>query len=204
MLNAWILKFGFFSIILTFTLLFYSENSYSEIYKWVDEKGEVHFTDNPADIPSKYFNQVEGIKEKAVQKSPQLENKKDAVKKPSIQKEEGMPEKEDISPNDPGAIKLVGDVKEEPDRKRNQIAYSGSVKNVSNSELTNIEMFFTVRIKDGTDENITLLINGKNGEGILESEEIGNFTVQPKAPYSSISGYGYNFKWKFSTKAATQ
>jgi hypothetical protein len=204
MLNAWILKFGFFSTILTFTLLFYSENSYSEIYKWVDEKGEVHFTDNPADIPSKYFNQVEGIKEKTIQKSPQLENKKDAVKKPSIQKEEEMPAKEDISPNDPGAIKLVDDVKEEPDRKRNQIVYSGSVKNVSNSELTNVEMFFTVRVKDGTDENITLLIKGKKGEGILESGEIGNFTVQPKAPYSSISGYGYNFKWKFSTKAATQ
>src|SRR3989304_4402342 len=187
MLNAWILKFGFFSTILTFTLLFYSENSYSEIYKWVDEKGEVHFTDNPADIPSKYFNQVEGIKEKAVQKSPQLENKKDAVKKPSIQKEEG------VSPNDPGAIKLVGDVKEEPDRKRNQIAYSGSVKNVSNSELTNIEMFFTVRVKDGTDENITLLINGKSG---CPCRVTGRRTASPilsELPKWSSSGYGYNF-----------
>ncbi|MEK6545924.1 MAG: DUF4124 domain-containing protein, partial [Nitrospinota bacterium] len=59
MLNAWILKFGFFSTILTFTLLFYSENSYSEIYKWVDENGIVHFSDDLKKIPEEYRGRVE-------------------------------------------------------------------------------------------------------------------------------------------------
>jgi hypothetical protein len=37
-----------------FGLLFISQLSYAETYKWVDEKGTVHFTDDPATIPEKY------------------------------------------------------------------------------------------------------------------------------------------------------
>jgi hypothetical protein len=37
-----------------FGLSFISQPSYAEIYKWVDEKGTVHFTEDPATIPEKY------------------------------------------------------------------------------------------------------------------------------------------------------
>jgi hypothetical protein len=36
------------------SLLFISQSSHAEIYKWVDEKGTVHFTEDPATIPEKY------------------------------------------------------------------------------------------------------------------------------------------------------
>lgn len=36
------------------SLLFISQLSHAEIYKWVDEKGTVHFTEDPATIPEKY------------------------------------------------------------------------------------------------------------------------------------------------------
>ena len=37
-----------------FGVLFISQLSHAEIYKWVDEKGAVHLTDDPATIPEKY------------------------------------------------------------------------------------------------------------------------------------------------------
>jgi len=37
-----------------FDLLFIFQSSHAEIYKWVDEKGTVNFTEDPATIPEKY------------------------------------------------------------------------------------------------------------------------------------------------------
>ena len=37
-----------------FSLLFISQSSHAEIYKWVDEKGTVNFTEDPETIPEKY------------------------------------------------------------------------------------------------------------------------------------------------------
>jgi hypothetical protein len=42
-----------------FGLLLISQSSHAEIYKWVDEKGTVHFTEDPATIPEKYREKVE-------------------------------------------------------------------------------------------------------------------------------------------------
>ncbi|OGP55387.1 MAG: hypothetical protein A2162_11755, partial [Deltaproteobacteria bacterium RBG_13_52_11b] len=36
--------------------------SYGEMYKWVDEKGTVHFTDDPSSIPEKYRTDAESRK----------------------------------------------------------------------------------------------------------------------------------------------
>jgi len=41
-----------------FSLLFISQLSHAEIYKWVDEKGTVHFTEDPATIPEKYWDKA--------------------------------------------------------------------------------------------------------------------------------------------------
>ena len=44
---------------LTIGLLMIPFLVYAEIYKWVDEKGTVHFTDDHSTIPEKYGQQVE-------------------------------------------------------------------------------------------------------------------------------------------------
>ena len=48
--------------------LFSTEFSFAEVYKWVDEKGVVHFTDDIIQIPEKYRIEVErlGISEDRV------------------------------------------------------------------------------------------------------------------------------------------
>ncbi len=61
----------------------------------------------------------------------------------------------------------------------------------------NVEIFFTIKGKDGKEENISSLIKGKKGDGILEPAEIAAFTIQPSTPFSLVTGYKYNFKWKF-------
>jgi len=41
--------------------LFSAEFSFAEVYKWVDEKGVVHFTDDFIQIPEKYRPQIERL-----------------------------------------------------------------------------------------------------------------------------------------------
>ena len=43
-----------------FGLLLYSQLAHAGIYKWVDEKGTVYFTEDPATIPEKYREKTEG------------------------------------------------------------------------------------------------------------------------------------------------
>jgi hypothetical protein len=44
---------------LTISLLMIPILAHTEVYKWVDEKGTVHFTDDNSRIPEKYGKQVE-------------------------------------------------------------------------------------------------------------------------------------------------
>jgi hypothetical protein len=37
--------------------------AHAKIYKWVDEKGKVHFTDNPSKIPKKQGSKIKILKE---------------------------------------------------------------------------------------------------------------------------------------------
>lgn len=48
------------SVIILF-ILFISEISFAEVYKWVDEKGAVHFTDDMMQVPEKYRPKAEEI-----------------------------------------------------------------------------------------------------------------------------------------------
>jgi hypothetical protein len=45
------------TVIMLVSLLI-SQLSYAETYKWVDEKGTVHFTEDPATIPEKYWDKA--------------------------------------------------------------------------------------------------------------------------------------------------
>jgi len=46
-------------ILLIIMLAMFVPSSYGEMYKWVDEKGTVHFTDDPSSIPEKYRQDAE-------------------------------------------------------------------------------------------------------------------------------------------------
>ncbi|MFB3884315.1 MAG: DUF4124 domain-containing protein [Thermodesulfobacteriota bacterium] len=48
-------------ILFIFLILSLAEFSYGEVYKWVDEKGGVHFTDDFIQIPEKYRPKVERL-----------------------------------------------------------------------------------------------------------------------------------------------
>lgn len=54
-----------FIILFVLLLIFFVPHSYGEMYKWVDEKGVVHFTDDLSKIPEKYRPDAE------IRKSPQ-------------------------------------------------------------------------------------------------------------------------------------
>ena len=45
-------------ILISFGLLPIFQLAHAEIFKWVDEKGTVHFTEDPATIPEKYREKV--------------------------------------------------------------------------------------------------------------------------------------------------
>ncbi len=52
-------KVGMKTLILIFLFLFTATLSYAQVYKWVDEKGIVHFTDDITQIPEKYRRAIE-------------------------------------------------------------------------------------------------------------------------------------------------
>ena len=67
-------------IILILFILFSIAPSYGEVFKWVDEKGQVHFTDDITRIPEKYRKAIEEIqvkedKEEAKTESGPLQKK---------------------------------------------------------------------------------------------------------------------------------
>ncbi len=51
-------KFATVLSIVIFSLLLVFQIAHAEIFKWVDEKGTVHFTEDPATIPEKYMDKV--------------------------------------------------------------------------------------------------------------------------------------------------
>ncbi len=67
-------------ILIIFLILFSSELVFGEVYKWVDERGVVHFTDDIMKIPEKYKGQFEKMglskEEVSIQKESELSSKK--------------------------------------------------------------------------------------------------------------------------------
>ncbi len=61
---------------------------YGEMYKWVDEKGTVHFTDDLSAIPEKYREQAETRKPSKEADTPKLQEKS----KPSLPEKMSEPE----------------------------------------------------------------------------------------------------------------
>jgi len=63
--------------------LFLTETSFAQIYKWVDEKGVVHFTDDIMQIPEKYRPSTEkiGLPEEKTKTETKTESERPSIKK---------------------------------------------------------------------------------------------------------------------------
>jgi clan AA aspartic protease (TIGR02281 family) len=64
--------------------------SYGEMYKWVDEKGTVHFTDDVSTIPEKYHQDVEERKAPKETATPEMKEKPTSSPMPKASESEGM------------------------------------------------------------------------------------------------------------------
>ncbi len=81
-----------FFILFIFLFLFLVPIAYGDLYKWVDEKGNLHFTDDLSKIPEKYRFGVEIIKGPKGKETPEIPPP-DSIKKtfsPIAQKEESQ------------------------------------------------------------------------------------------------------------------
>lgn len=68
-------------ILLILLSIFIAEISFGQVYKWVDEKGLVHFTDDMSQIPEKYRRAIEEIGVQEERKEPQTEGESPPKKK---------------------------------------------------------------------------------------------------------------------------
>jgi flagellar biosynthesis GTPase FlhF len=102
LINKMILNLRTFFTIL-FSLLLIVTFTYAEIFKWVDEKGTVHFTEDPSTIPEKYRDSIKSrtteedlmspeerieLKKKAEEEVRKRQEKRDTEYKKSIREEE--------------------------------------------------------------------------------------------------------------------
>ena len=73
------------------SILFFPLYSIGQIYKWVDEEGIVHFTDDPSEIPEKYASKSEKPKQDlTISPLVEVEEPKNDLKQPINQKSNGM------------------------------------------------------------------------------------------------------------------
>jgi len=78
-------------IILSFILLAVMvPSSYGEMYKWVDEKGTIHFTDDLSSIPEKFRQDAETRKPPKEISTPQPKEKPKSTNSPKPSETEGM------------------------------------------------------------------------------------------------------------------
>jgi clan AA aspartic protease (TIGR02281 family) len=78
-------------IILSFILLVVMvPSSYGEMYKWVDEKGTIHFTDDLSSIPEKFRQDAETRKPPKEMSTPQPKEKPKSTNSPKPSETEGM------------------------------------------------------------------------------------------------------------------
>ena len=73
------------------SILAFPLHSIGQIYKWVDEEGIIHLTDDPSEIPEKYLSKSEKSKQDIPISPPiEVEESKDDLKQPVGQKSNEM------------------------------------------------------------------------------------------------------------------
>jgi len=71
-------------------LIILPSTSYGEMYKWVDEKGSVHFTDDLSNIPEKYREDAETRKPPEETSMPQPQEIPKSSQSPKVSEPEGI------------------------------------------------------------------------------------------------------------------
>jgi clan AA aspartic protease (TIGR02281 family) len=79
-----------FAILLIILLTVFVPTSYGEMYKWVDEKGTIHFTDDLSSIPEKYRPDAELRKPPKEISAPQPQEKPKPSIPPKVSEPEGI------------------------------------------------------------------------------------------------------------------
>jgi len=79
-----------FIILLIILLTVLVPSGYTEMYKWVDEKGTIHFTDDPSSIPEKYREDAESRKPSKEISVPQPQEKPKTSLPPKVSEPEGI------------------------------------------------------------------------------------------------------------------
>jgi clan AA aspartic protease (TIGR02281 family) len=79
-----------FIILLIILLTVLVPSGYAEMYKWVDEKGTIHFTDDPSSIPEKYREDAETRKPSKEISTPQPQEKPKPSLSPKVSEPEGI------------------------------------------------------------------------------------------------------------------
>jgi clan AA aspartic protease (TIGR02281 family) len=79
-----------FIILLIILLTVLVPSGYAEMYKWVDEKGTIHFTDDPSSIPEKYREDAETRKPSKEISTPRPQEKPKPSLSPKVSEPEGI------------------------------------------------------------------------------------------------------------------
>jgi clan AA aspartic protease (TIGR02281 family) len=79
-----------FVILFIMLLAVFIPSSYGEMYKWVDEKGTVHFTDDLSNIPEKYHQGAETRKPPKETSTPQPQETPKLSAPPEVSEPEGI------------------------------------------------------------------------------------------------------------------
>jgi len=66
---------------------FLSTPAFSQVYKWIDEKGSVHFTDDVTKIPEQYRSRTEQVPVLREESGPKMEDTPSAGKKEEVYKD---------------------------------------------------------------------------------------------------------------------
>jgi len=83
--------FPYICLIIIISILSFPLYSIGQIYKWVDEEGIVHFTDDPSEIPEKYASKSEKPKQDlTISPLVEVEEPKNDLKQSINQKSNGM------------------------------------------------------------------------------------------------------------------
>lgn len=215
------------NIILTISLLVISLSStgYSDTYKWVDDQGDVHYSDDYYSIPEGYRNRIKEVE--VEDRSPSLNNRRGQgigppQSEPTNTGEEDTPVGEGgssenttgessqqtgsgASPKDSldiddikdsRAVTIIDGISPKIDRTGNTF-FSGKVKNNTKYTLRDIEISF--HLYDSTGKTIDVVngqaVGAKKG-GILEGGEIGDFNIETFTPYTKVRSYKYFITWK--------
>ena len=79
-----------FCIIIIIIILSFPLHSIGQIYKWADEEGIIHFTDDPSKIPEKYISKEGSKQDLTISPLEEGKESKDDLKQPFGQKSNEM------------------------------------------------------------------------------------------------------------------